>query len=144
MFRRRSPSLGTDRIDTLLGKTARIQGDLLFAGGLHLDGRIEGSARAEPGSESTLSVSESGQIDGSVEVPHVLLEGSVRGDIVATGRVVLGARARVEGSVVYGTIEMAAGASVQGKLVPHVDGRRGPPQGLYDAAGTAMAAAGTK
>ena len=33
------------RIDTLIGKTARVQGDLDFQGGLHLDGQIVGDVR---------------------------------------------------------------------------------------------------
>jgi cytoskeletal protein CcmA (bactofilin family) len=144
MFRLRNPRAGTERIDTLLGKSTRIQGDLEFTGGLHLDGRIEGSARAEPGSDSTLSVSESGCICGSVEAPNVTLDGTVLGDIVATGRVLLGARARVEGSVVYGTIGMAAGASVQGKLRPHVTARLSRLDGASEVvSGTALASAVT-
>jgi cytoskeletal protein CcmA (bactofilin family) len=63
-------------------------------------------------------VSETGSIEGSVEVPHVVLNGAVRGDIYARERVVLGATARVEGNVHYGVIEMTLGAEIKGKLVP--------------------------
>ncbi len=42
---------------------------------------------------------------------------AVRGDIVARGRVVLGASARVEGNFYYGVIEMTLGAQITGKLV---------------------------
>ncbi len=105
------------RIDTLIGKAARIQGDIEFQGGMHLDGRIEGNVRSDEGRDTTLSVSESGFIEGSVQVPNVLLQGSVRGDIHARERVVLGAAARVEGNVYYGTIEMTLGAQIMGKLV---------------------------
>jgi cytoskeletal protein CcmA (bactofilin family) len=104
-------------IDTLIGKAARIQGDIEFQGGMHLDGRIEGNVRSDEGRDTTLSVSESGFIEGSVQVPNVLLQGSVRGDIHASERVVLGAAARVEGNVYYGTIEMTLGAQIMGKLV---------------------------
>ena len=33
------------RIDTLIGKTAKVHGDVDFQGGLHLDGHITGSVR---------------------------------------------------------------------------------------------------
>jgi len=105
------------RIDTLIGKTARVHGDLDFQGGLHLDGRVVGAVRADEGSASTLSVSESGSIEGAVQVPTVILNGTVRGDIHARERVVLGATARVEGDVHYGIIEMTLGAQIKGKLV---------------------------
>jgi cytoskeletal protein CcmA (bactofilin family) len=104
------------RIDTLIGKAARVLGDVEFQGGLHLDGHIAGGVRST-GTDSTLSVSVTGSIEGPVEVPSVMLEGSVKGDIHARERVVLGATARVEGNVYYGIIEMTLGAQIMGKLV---------------------------
>jgi cytoskeletal protein CcmA (bactofilin family) len=50
-------------------------------------------------------------------VPNVVLHGTVRGDVAASGRVELGAKARVVGNVRYGLIEMAIGAEVNGKLI---------------------------
>jgi len=105
------------RIDTLLGKAARVQGDVDFQGGLHLDGQIQGAVRSDDARDSSLSVSESGSIEGPVHVPNVVLNGVVRGDIHARERVVLGATARVEGNVYYGVIEMTLGAQIIGKLV---------------------------
>jgi cytoskeletal protein CcmA (bactofilin family) len=104
-------------IDTLIGRSARVQGDVEFQGGLHLDGHIAGGVRAVGSSESTLSVSQTGAIEGPVQVANVLLNGQVKGDIRATGRVVLGATARVEGNVYYGVIEMTLGAQILGKVV---------------------------
>jgi len=105
------------RIDTLIGKSARVSGDVDFQGGLHLDGRITGNVRSDDSPDSTLSVSETGSVEGTVQVPNVMLSGTVRGDIHARERVVLGATARVEGNVYYGIIEMTLGAQIIGKLV---------------------------
>jgi cytoskeletal protein CcmA (bactofilin family) len=105
------------RIDTLIGKGVRVQGDIDFLGGMHLDGAIAGNVRSDSAPDSTLSVSESGSIEGSVDVPNVILQGQVRGDIRGAERVVLGATARVEGDVYYGVIEMTLGAQIMGKLV---------------------------
>ena len=116
MFGRDSRS--NARIDTLVGKSAKVAGDVDFTGGLHLDGRVAGNVRADNDPTATLSVSETGAIDGNVEVPNVVLNGAVRGDILARERVVLGATARVEGNVHYGVIEMTLGAEIKGKLVP--------------------------
>ena len=104
-------------IDTLIGKGVRVQGDIAFLGGMHLDGAIAGNVSSDLAPGSTLSVSETGAIEGSVEVPNVILQGQVRGDIHAAERVVLGATARVEGDVYYGVIEMTLGAQIMGKLV---------------------------
>lgn len=106
------------QVDTLIGKSARIDGDLAFEGGLHLDGRVAGNVLGEGAAGNTLSVSEQGRIEGSVAVPTVVLNGTVNGDIRAATRLVLGPRARVEGSVQYGRIEMALGAEIRGRLMP--------------------------
>jgi cytoskeletal protein CcmA (bactofilin family) len=105
------------RIETLIGKAARVQGDLEFRGGLHLDGHIAGGVRSDDARDATLSVSETGSIEGAVQVPNVVLNGTVKGDIHAIERVVLGATARVQGNVYYGVIEMTLGAQIIGKLV---------------------------
>jgi cytoskeletal protein CcmA (bactofilin family) len=119
------------RIDTLIGKAARVHGDVEFAGGLHLDGRIVGNVRSDRAQGSTLSVSESGSIEGMVDVPNIRLDGAVKGDIHARERVVLGATARVEGNLYYGVIEMTLGAQIMGKLTQVVPERaaEGPPGG---------------
>jgi cytoskeletal protein CcmA (bactofilin family) len=122
MFKKNRPlQASNSTIDTLVGRTGCIKGDVLFSGGLHLDGRIVGNVRAQggEGGEGTalLSVSEHGIIEGSVDVAHVVLNGSVRGDIMARERIELGAKARVNGNVYYGVIEMAMGAEINGKLI---------------------------
>ena len=115
MFKR-SDKLADGQVDTLIGKSTRVQGDVEFAGGLHLDGSIVGNVRSDREPTSALSVSQGGSIEGSVDVPNVRLDGTVKGDIHAPGRVILGATARVEGSVYYGVIEMTLGAQIMGKL----------------------------
>ena len=45
------------------------------------------------------------------------LNGIVKGDIDASGRVELGAKARVLGNVHYTVIETAVGAQINGKLI---------------------------
>jgi cytoskeletal protein CcmA (bactofilin family) len=115
MFGRRKHN--STRIDTLLGKAATLNGDLEFAGGLHLDGRVIGNVRSviEGGA---LSVSETGFIEGNVEVTNIVMNGTVNGDMHARERLVLGGKARVNGNVHYGVIEMAPGAVITGKLIP--------------------------
>lgn len=105
------------RIDTLIARSVKVHGDVEFAGGLHLDGQVTGDVRADPQEAASLSVSETGSIEGGVDVTDMVLHGTVRGDIVARGRVVLGPSARVEGNVFYGVIEMTMGAQITGKLV---------------------------
>jgi cytoskeletal protein CcmA (bactofilin family) len=112
---------GSPGIDSLLSANTAIQGDVLFSGGLHLDGSVTGSVKATGTGVSRLVLGESAVIEGSVVAPVVELHGLVRGDIVASQRVVLGVKARVEGNVQYAALEVAAGASIKGKLVKLAD-----------------------
>jgi len=104
------------QINTLVGKDTHIVGDVRFSGGLHVDGHIQGNVEST-GQEGTLSVSDGGVVQGSVLARHVVLNGTVTGDIVAQERVELGATARVAGNVYYSLIEMAMGAQINGKLI---------------------------
>jgi cytoskeletal protein CcmA (bactofilin family) len=105
------------KIDTLIGAKTRINGDVEFAGGFHLDGYINGNITAESAAGAILSVSEQGCIEGSVIAANVLLNGIVKGDIDASDRIELGAKARVLGNVHYTVIETAVGAQINGKLI---------------------------
>ena len=115
MFKRKPNK--TRKIETLIGAKTRINGDVEFAGGLHLDGYINGNVTGEAGAGAVLSVSEQGCIEGSVVAPNVLLNGTVKGDIDARDRVELGSKARVLGNVHYTVIETAVGAQINGKLI---------------------------
>jgi cytoskeletal protein CcmA (bactofilin family) len=77
-----------------------------------------------------LSVSERGCIEGSVFAASVLVNGTVNGDIDATDRVELGAKARVLGNVHYSVIETAVGAQIYGKLNHRAPGGQIPAGGV--------------
>jgi len=107
----------TAQIDSLIGQNTEIRGDVIFSGGLHVDGKIKGSVIAQEGEDSLLTLSERGTIEGEVKVPNVVINGAVIGDVHALGHVDLAAQARIHGDVYYNLIEMAMGAEVNGSLV---------------------------
>jgi cytoskeletal protein CcmA (bactofilin family) len=114
------------KVDTLIGPKTRINGDVEFSGGLHLDGYINGNVKGDSAAGTFLSVSQLGSIEGSVFAPNVILNGVVNGDIEAAERVELGAKARVLGNVNYAIIETAVGAQINGKLIHRGQGAGNP------------------
>jgi cytoskeletal protein CcmA (bactofilin family) len=104
-------------IDNLISAGTRIEGDVQFSGGMHLDGTVSGSVKPKDGAANRLVIGATGLVQGSVEAQIVELSGTVLGDIVAGTRIALGSTARIEGNLHYGAIEMAAGARIKGKLV---------------------------
>jgi len=109
------------KVDTLVGQNTEIRGDVIFSGGLHVDGRIKGNVLVTDGSESTLTLSEHGKVEGEVRVPHIILNGEVQGDVYASEHIELAAHARIQGNVYYNLLEMAMGAEVNGSLVHQVE-----------------------
>lgn len=107
----------TARIDSLIGRNTEVHGNVHFVGGLHVDGRVRGNVEAEADTESVLTLSEHGTIEGEVNVPNIVLNGVVLGDVHSGEHIELASNARVTGNVYYSLIEMAMGAEVNGNLV---------------------------
>jgi len=106
-----------ETIDTLIGSGSILQGDLEFTGGLRVDGHIKGHVSAQDSNNGTLVLSESGVIEGDVNVPHVVVNGTVKGNIASTGHVELQANANITGDIHYKAVEMELGAVLNGGLV---------------------------
>lgn len=120
IFMGKRKKIKANQVSTVVGHGTQIQGDLLFTGGLHIDGRVKGNVKAEEGGESVLWLSELGVIEGEVHVPMVVLNGVVEGNVVASERIELAPKSKVSGDVTYNLIEMAVGAEVNGRLVHRV------------------------
>jgi cytoskeletal protein CcmA (bactofilin family) len=120
MFKNKPAYLDGQAIDTLIGPQVTIHGDLVFSGGLYVEGRIFGKVVAEDGQPAVLTLSEHGRIEGEVQVPVVVINGELHGDVFASERVELAAKARVLGNVHYRLAEMKSGATLTGRLI-HVD-----------------------
>ena len=131
----RKKGFSAARIDTLIGQGTEINGDLVFSGGLHVDGHVKGNVVAEEGSTAILILSEFGKIEGEVRVPLMVLNGEIFGDVYGSTRVELAPKSRVNGSVYYNLIEMAIGAEVNGSLVHQPTGSEAPKR-LEDKSGS--------
>lgn len=106
-----------ETVDTLIGVNSILQGDLEFTGGLRIDGHIKGHITALDANNGTLVLSEAGQVEGNINVPHVIVNGKVKGNINSSGHVELQNRCEVYGDVHYKAVEMELGASINGSLV---------------------------
>lgn len=115
MFRKTSKP--QSRIDSLIGATTRIEGNVFFSGGLRVDGAVRGNVAALPDQPGTLVVSEQATIDGEVQAAHVVVNGTINGPVNATESLELQPGSRVKGDVHYKSVEMHQGAVVEGRLV---------------------------
>ena len=113
MFSRKKPP----PIKSLIAQGTRVQGDVLFADGLRVDGEVIGDLRssAEP---SIVVVSESAKVEGAVHAAHVIVNGTVEGPVHATELLEVQPKARITGNVHYKALEMHQGAVIAGHLCP--------------------------
>jgi len=115
--KKQKPRRPTGHFDTLISSRTNVEGDVHFSGGLHVDGRIRGKVVADEGTDAVLRISEVGEVTGDINAPHVIINGTVNGDVYASAHLELAEKASINGSVYYNLIEMAMGASVNGNLV---------------------------
>lgn len=117
MFFSKNTNKTQDSIETLIGESTKLFGDVEFEGGLRVDGIISGKVTELEGHESTLVLSESGRIEGGIKAAHVLLNGKVTGPVHAGQHIELQSKARVIGDVYYKTLEIHLGAVIEGNLI---------------------------
>lgn len=103
-------------IDSLIGVSTRIEGNLHFKGGLRIDGHVKGNVIAEAGASSMLVISEQARIDGEVRAGHIVVNGEINGPVFSSELIELQTKARIAGDVHYKALEMMNGALVTGKL----------------------------
>jgi cytoskeletal protein CcmA (bactofilin family) len=123
MFGTKKGSTPQSSIDSLIGVGTRIEGNIVFKGGLRIDGEVRGNISCENGQQGTLVISERASVEGEVTVGHVVINGTVIGPVCASESLELLASARVTGDVEYHQIEMQQGAVIQGRLVHQVSAK---------------------
>lgn len=116
MFKKSKPQ---SRIDSLIGASTRIEGNVVFSGGLRVDGSVRGNVQAAPDQPATLVVSEQARIEGEVHAAHLVVNGTIVGPVHAAETLELQSGSRVRGDVHYKTLEMHQGAIIEGRLVHH-------------------------
>ena len=111
-------------IDTLIAQGCRVEGEVIFEGGLRIDGHVKGHVKGEIKLDATapahLVLGRSGRISGGVWADYVLIDGLVEGNLHITGRVELLSRARIIGNIHYESLRLQPGATVTGLLCPDV------------------------
>jgi cytoskeletal protein CcmA (bactofilin family) len=112
MFGRNAKS----EIDSLIGISARIEGNLCFTGGLRIDGEVLGNVICADGPDHLLIVSEHARIEGEVRCANLVVNGYIVGPVYASELLELQPKGRIIGNVHYKLLEMHGGATVTGTL----------------------------
>jgi cytoskeletal protein CcmA (bactofilin family) len=117
---RKRPFIKMAALSTLIAEGVEITGDVVFTGGMRVDGRIEGDVigrKPEGKSPTLLVLSAKGRIEGTIRCGDAVINGTVTGDLDVEHRLELQSDARVCGTIRYRQLQMDVGASVQGQLL---------------------------
>jgi len=127
---------------TVVGKGARIEGNLISAGSLRIDGQIKGKITAE----GDVTLSPQSEVEADIKAANVTVGGVFKGNIVAGTKAELARGGRVEGNVTSKVLVVAEGASFTGQSI--MDGRQpaqpGASERPVEASAAAASTEGTK
>jgi cytoskeletal protein CcmA (bactofilin family) len=118
---KKRPFIEVTKLSSLIAEDVQITGDVSFAAGIRVDGRVKGNliARAadDAKSRSLLVLSDKGQIEGSVRCGDAVINGTVTGDLDVEHFLELQSNSNVSGTIRYQHLQMDVGASVRGQLI---------------------------
>jgi cytoskeletal protein CcmA (bactofilin family) len=96
-----------------IGKTVVIRGEVQGSEDLIVDGRVEGTVRL---SESRLTIGQHANVAADISARDVLILGTVKGNVSASGRVELRAGCTVEGDIRALRLAVEDNAVFRGKV----------------------------
>ncbi len=95
----------------------QIEAGVSISGRIHFpgDARIDGQLRGEIRADRLLLVGETAELEATVSAQHMVIAGTMRGDVIRSGTVELEATARLLGNIEARNLVVHAGAFFDGR-----------------------------
>lgn len=117
-----SNSFAPNRIDTLIGASTRIDGNIACTGVLRVQGEVAGDVLCHEGPSGGLIVDSAGSVAGATNAPHIIVRGRVAGPTHSSQTIEIHQGASLIGDVSFRQLAIHAGGVVEGALDPTFDG----------------------
>jgi cytoskeletal protein CcmA (bactofilin family) len=98
---------------TIVGQGAKLEGNVVSAGSLRIDGQVKGQINAE----GDVLLSPQSQVEADIRAQNVVIAGRFKGKIDVKGRAEIARGGRVDGDVVSKTLVVEEGAVFQGQSI---------------------------
>jgi cytoskeletal protein CcmA (bactofilin family) len=105
--------MAEDREVTILGQGASLEGNIVSAGSLRIDGQIKGQINAD----GDVTLSPQSQVDADIKSENVTVAGKFKGNIIVKGTAELTRGGRVDGNITCKTLIVQEGAIFQGQSI---------------------------
>jgi cytoskeletal protein CcmA (bactofilin family) len=103
-------------IDSLIGLGTEVDGDIIFSGGIRIEGLIRGDVSVAHAESGILMLGNQGRIVGNVRVSHLIVDGEIDGSVYATDLVEVRGTGKIKGDIHYGLLEVHQGALIDGQV----------------------------
>jgi cytoskeletal protein CcmA (bactofilin family) len=98
---------------TIVGQGARLEGTVVSAGSLRIDGQVKGQINAE----GDVLLSPQSQVEADIRAQNVVVAGRFKGAINVKGRAELARGGRVDGDITSKTLVVEEGSIFQGQSI---------------------------
>jgi cytoskeletal protein CcmA (bactofilin family) len=98
---------------TVIGQGASLEGTLVSAGSLRIDGQIKGKIKAE----GDVTLSGQSRVEADIEAQNVVVAGQFKGNIMAKSKAELARGGRIEGNVTSKSLVVAEGGVFSGQSI---------------------------
>jgi cytoskeletal protein CcmA (bactofilin family) len=122
---------GTDRTEatmadngevTIVGAGARLEGNVVSAGNLRIDGQVKGQINAE----GDVALSPQSQVEADIRAQNVSVAGRFKGNIQVKAKAHLARGGRIDGNITSKTLVVEEGGVFHGQSI--MDGTSAAPQ----------------
>ena len=98
---------------TIVGAGARLEGNVVSAGSLRIDGQVKGQINAD----GDVSLSPQSQVEADIRAQNVSVAGRFKGNILVKGKAVLARGGRVDGNITSKTLVVEEGGIFHGQSI---------------------------
>lgn len=106
---------------TVIGQGARIEGTLVSAGSLRIDGQVTGKINAD----GDVALSSQSQVEADIDAQNATVAGRFKGNIMVKNKAELAKGGRVEGNITCKVLAVAEGAIFSGQSIMDQQGGQG-------------------
>jgi cytoskeletal protein CcmA (bactofilin family) len=108
---RREGTQMTDNEVTIVGAAAKLEGTVVSAGSLRIDGQVKGQIQAD----GDVTLSPQSQVEADIRAQNVSVAGRFKGNLVVKGKAHLARGGRIEGNITSKTLVVEEGGIFHGQ-----------------------------
>jgi cytoskeletal protein CcmA (bactofilin family) len=109
---------------TIVGAGARLEGNVVSAGSLRIDGQVKGQINAD----GDVSLSPQSQVEADIRAQNVSVAGRFKGNIVVKAKAQLARGGRIDGNITSKTLVVEEGGIFHGQSIMDGSGSSSSPQ----------------